>query len=330
VSARPSRRRALAALAGLGALALRPAPARADERWPSRPLRLIVGAAAGAADATPRAFAAELAEALGQPVIVENRPGASANIASELVARAAPDGYTLLWARSEITLTPTILGRTVVVDPVTAFAPITKVLTTSVIVYAHRTLGVSTLHELLSLAKVRPGGLSYGLTGLGTLPHLVMETLARRAGAPMTAVPYSNFGQAVANFASGEVPVMPSFHIAMQALTEAGTVRPLAVAAARRASYLPDVPTVAELGFPEATVEPWAGFMAPAGTPAPIIQRLHAELVRIAQSPGMREQYRKSAMDSVISTPEAFADEIRQQTARWPAIVKAAGVATPN
>ncbi len=329
-----SRRGALAALATLGYAALRPSRIRAspDEAasWPDRPLRLIVGSAPGGGDIVPRLFATKLAEALRQPVVVENRPGASYNIASDIVARAAPDGYTLLWATSQITLTPTLLGRSVVVDPVTALAPITKVLATPVIVFVQRSLGVTTLRELLDLAARGGGRIDFATTGSGTLPHLVMETLARRAGVAMQMIPYSNAGQALADFIQGQVRVFPTFYVGMKSHLASGNVLALAVASARRTGSMPDVPSVAELGFPQAAVEPWAGFAAPAGTPGAIVGRLHREIVRIVASPDMAVQYAQLGMDPVVSTPASFAADLREQVEAWPAIVKAAGISIPK
>ncbi len=300
------------------------------EAYPSRPIRLVVGSAPGAADVIPRLFATLLAESLGRPVVVENRPGASNNIASDIVARAPADGYTLLWATSQITLTPTIIGPSVV-DPVASFAPITKVLTTPLFVFVNRSLGVGSLAELLALAKREPGRLNYAITAVGSLQHLVMETILRRAGAAMEPIAYPNSGQAYANFVSGEIPVYVAFYISVLPALKGGSARPLAVASSGRTALLPDVPTVGELGFPEAAVEPWAGFAAPAGTPPAIVERLHRELVRIVRLPELRERYAQVGMDPVTSpSPEVFAAELRAQVAGWPAIVERAGVKIPR
>ncbi|HEY8242870.1 MAG TPA: tripartite tricarboxylate transporter substrate-binding protein [Casimicrobiaceae bacterium] len=322
------RREAVLRLAALGAAAAAARPLFAAdavdaERYPSRPIRMVVGSAAGTGDVIARLYATRLADAWGQPVVVENRPGASYNIASDVVARAPPDGYTILWATSQITVTPTIVGPSVV-DPVASFAPIAKVLVTPVFVFVHRSLGVATLPELIALSRSRP--LSYATGGLGSLPHLAMETILRRAGTAMVHVPYGNTGQAFANFVSGEVPVYVSFYISVMAALRDGTARAIAVASDRRSPTFPDVPSVAELGYPEAAVEPWAGFAAPAGTPPAIVDKLHRELVRIMELPDTRERYLQVGMDTVVSTPASMAADIRRQTAAWPAIVKAAGV----
>lgn len=327
MNASSSRRRTLAAL---GALALSAIPRfpRANEAagWPDRPLRLVVGVAPGSGDAVPRFVASKLAESLGQSVVVENRPGASYNIASEIVARAPADGYTLMWATSQITLTPTLLGRSVVVDPVASFAPIAKILTTPVLVCAHASLGVSTLPELLALARQRPGALSYATAGPGTIAHLAMESILRAEGVRMEMIPYSNSAQAVANFARGEFQVYPNFYVGLKPVLDSGAARVLAIAGERRASWMPAVPTVVELGFPQAAVEPWAGFVTTAGTPPAIVARLHREIAAIVDLADTRARLAFLGMDPLASTPESFAADMRRQTAAWPTIVRQVGL----
>lgn len=322
-------RRALLRLAALGFAGV-PFRSFADaagaaEAWPTRPIRLVTGSAPGTGDLIPRLYAAKLAEALGVPVIVENRPGASFNIASDIVARAPADGHTLLWATSQITLTPTIVGPTVV-DPVGSFAPIAKAFTTPVIVCVHRTLGVETLADLVALARRQPRKLSYANPGVGSIPHLAMEMILRRADVEMVGIPYANSGQAFVNFVSGEVPIYVMYYVTLMNALRDGTGRAVAVASARRTPKLPDVPSVVELGFPDAAVEPWAGFAAPAGTPAAVVARLHREIERIMLLPDVQERYALAGMDPIASTPESMAADIRRQTAAWPAIVKAAGI----
>jgi tripartite-type tricarboxylate transporter receptor subunit TctC len=324
-----ARRRALARLGALGLAAVAPrrasasAAAESADAYPSRTIRVVVGSAPGAGDIVPRLYAARLAEAFGQPVVVENRPGASFNIASETVARAPADGYTLLFATTQITLTPAILGPSVV-DPVAAFAPITKVFTTPPFVFAHRSLRVSTLPELLDQARAAPGRIAYARTGV--IPYVLMETILKRAGVKMLQVPYANAGQALANFTSGEVPVYATFYVSALSAVKDGTARALAVMSDRRSPSLPDAPTVVELGYPDAALDAWSGFVAPAGTPREIVAKLHREIVRIAQLPEVRERHAQLGLDPLTSTPEAFAADIRAHTARWPAMVRATGV----
>jgi len=295
------------------------------EPYPSRSIKFVVPTAAGSGDFVPRLLGKKLAEALGQPVTIENRPGVSYNIASETVARAPADGHTLLYTGSVVTLLPSVMGPAAV-DPVAAFAPVTKLLETPLIIVAHQSLGVRTLDELLALARRKPGQVAYASPGVGTLPHLVATMIQRRAGVELLHVPYPNARQLMVDLVSGEVPVYFTFLIAVDAHLKSGLLRPLAVASNRRMAALPDVPTVVELGYAEAAVEPWAGVFVPAGTPREIVERLNREFVAILQQPDVRDQIVRQGMDPIGSTPERFAADVREAVARWPAIVKAAGI----
>ena len=295
------------------------------EPYPSRPIRLVVPSAPGTGDVAPRLIAGKLAEALGQPVILENRPGASYNIASDAVAKAAPDGHTLLWTGSVITVLPSVLGPTAV-DPVKSLSPVAKVLRMSLIVVVHPSLGVRTLDELLALARQKPGQIAYATPGIGTIPHLVATMIEQRAGVELLHVPYTNAGQLLKDLLAGEVPVYFTFQVAVDSYLKAGTLRALAVASTQRAPTLPEVPSLFELGFKEASVDPWIGILAPAGTPREIVGRLNHEIGTVLQQPDVRERLVRLGMEPQESTPEGFAVDIREAVARWPAIVKAAGI----
>ncbi|MFI4924161.1 MAG: Bug family tripartite tricarboxylate transporter substrate binding protein [Vicinamibacteria bacterium] len=309
------------ALAGLA-----PAAAAQDTApYPNRPIRLVVPNAAGSGDIVPRLLASKLAASLGQPVVIENRPGASFNIASDFVAKQPADGYTLLYSTSVITLLPQVIGP-VAVDPVASFVPIVKLLTIPVIIVVNPALGVRTLDELVALARQKPGRIAYATTGLGSLPHLVATMLSGRAGIELLHTPYTNIGQAAADVLNGTIPVYVTFYSQVQAHLQSGAMVPIAVASTTRTHVLPDVPTVVELGYPEATVEPWAGMFAPAGTRPEIVERLNREFNAILASPDVRERFAQLGMEAHGSTPERFASDIRAQVARWPAIVKAAGL----
>jgi len=291
---------------------------------PNRAIRIVVPAAAGAADLPARVVGAKLADALGQAVTIENRPGGSYNIASDIVAKAPADGYTLLFTTSVITLLPSTLGK-VAVDPLTSFAPITKLAGVPLVIVAHPSLGVATLHELLALARQRPGRIAYATQGVGTIAHMTATMIAQRAGVELLHIPYVNTGQALKDVPNGEVPVYFSFRGTIDAPLSNGQLRGLAVASTRRMQAWPDIPTVVELGFSEAAVDPWYGVLAPAGTPPEIVDRLYGELANIIRQPDIRERFAQLGMELVGSTPEQFAAEIRGAVARWPAIVKAAG-----
>ena len=308
------------ALAGLA-----PAAAQDAAPYPSRPIRIVVPNAAGSGDIVPRLLATKLAASVGQPVVVENRPGASFNIASEIAAKAPADGYTLLYSFSGMTLVPHVIGPTAV-DPVASFAPIVKLLTIPVIIAVNPALGVRTLDELVALARQRPGTIAYATGGIGSIPHLAAAMFSGGAGIELLHAPYTNIGQAAADVVAGTVPVYFTYYSQSQAHLQSGAMLPLAVAGPRRTGVLPDVPTVVELGYPEATVEPWAGMFAPAGTPPEIVNRLNREFNAMLASPDVRERFAQLGLDPLGSTPERFASDIRAQVARWPAIVKAAGL----
>ena len=295
------------------------------DRYPNRPIRLVVPQAPGTGDIVPRLIAGKLAATLGQPVVVENRPGASANIASDIVAKSPADGYTLLYSSSVITLLPTMVGPTAV-DPAASFAPIVKVLAIPVLIVVNPSLGVRSLDDLVALARQRPGRIAYATLGVGSIPHFVATAVSRRAGIDMLHVPYNNLGQAVNNVVSGDVPVFFTFYSQVQQHLPGGTLAVLAIASARRAPVLPDVPTVVELGYPEAIVEPWTGMFAPAGTSPEIVDRLNRAVNAILALPDVRDRFSQLGMEPLGSTPERFAADIRAQLARWPEIVKAAGI----
>ena len=324
-------RHALGVVAVTGLLAIgmggTPAAHAADAGgYPNRPLRLVVPFGAGSQiDIAARLVGGKLADALGQQVVVENRPGASANIGSEIVAKAPPDGYTLLMTGSLITLLPSTLGPAAV-NPVTAFAPITKLAEPPIVIVVHPSLDVRTLSELIALARHRPGRIAYATAGIGTVQHLVAWIIARNAGIEMLHVPYANSGQGLKDVLAGEVPVYFTFLGPIDAHLRSGQLKALAVASNRRMRAWPDIPTVAELGFREAAADPWNGVLAPAGTPPEIVDLLYREFARIVQQPDVRDRFAQMGMEPLATSPAQFGAEIREAVARWPAIVKAAGI----
>ena len=309
-------------LAGASSLPL----ALAAGAYPERAIKIVVPFAAGSQlDIAARLVGSKLSESLGQPVVVDNRPGASANIGSEAVAKSPPDGYTLLMTGSLVTLLPSTLGP-VAVDPVTSFAPITKLGDLPLFIVVNPSLNVGTLADLVALAKREPQKIAYATAGVGTVQHLVGATFARKAGIEMIHVPYANSGQALKDVQSGAVPVYFAFLGPIDGMLKSGQLKALAVASNRRTSAWPDVPTVAEVGYKEAVADPWNGILAPAGTPPEIIDRLYREFVRIVQQPDVRERLATMGMEPLTPTPEQFSAEIRDATARWPAIVRAEGI----
>jgi tripartite-type tricarboxylate transporter receptor subunit TctC len=312
------------------AVALTAAPGAANaagpEPYPSRPIHLIVPFTAGnQLDVFARVIGSRLAESVGQPVIVENRPGVSGNVASEAVAKAAPDGYTLLVSGVLITLLPLTYGPRAV-DPVASFAPITRLAQQPIVIAVNASLNVDSLSDLIALARQNPGKITYATSGIGTAQHIAMTMLSQRAGIELLHIPYVNSGQLIGDVLSGQVPIAISFPGTVGPLVKAGRLKALAVTSPHRALAWPDIPTVAESGFPGFDVLSWAGVLAPAGTPPEIIDLLHREIVRILSIPDVRNVFLAQSAEPVGNTPEQFAAEIKASIARWAPIVDAAGI----
>lgn len=313
-------------LARLALAALLPFAAYAQE-YPTKPVRLIVPfAPGGVMDLTARSIASPLGEALGQAVVVENRPGGGGNIGTDVVAQAAPDGYTLLMAGDNNSIAPALYAK-LNHDVMRDFAPISNLVTGAHIFVAPLSLPANSIRELVALAKARPGALSYASPGNGTAQHLGGEMFKLMAGGlQITHIPYKGGGQAIGDVVGGQVsfgvlglaPVIP--HL------KGGKLKALGVTGKRRVAILPDVPTLAESGVPNFETLQWYGVVAPAATPAPIIARLHAELLKAARTQAFVDRLTAAGMDVVTSPqPEDYQRFIRDDMAKWPAVVKAAG-----
>lgn len=325
------RRRFIAAVAGLVLGATLLAPAAPDARagtWPERPVRLVVPFAAGSQiDSAARLVAGRLGDALGQSVVVENRPGASGNIGAELVARSAPDGYTLLVTGSVVTLLPATLGPQAV-DPVSAFAPVAKLARVPLLILVHPSLKAGSLADLVALARREPGRIAYASYGIGTAAHLSAALLEQRTGIAMTHVPYVNTGQALNDVLAGEPPVYFAFRGPIDPHVRDGKLKALAVMSRERMSSWPEVPSVSELGYAEAAVDAWNGVLAPAGTPPEVIGRLAREIAAILRQDDLRSRLVTMGLEPADVSPERFGDEIRDATRRWPSVVKSIGLRT--
>jgi tripartite-type tricarboxylate transporter receptor subunit TctC len=297
------------------------------QAWPSKPIRVIVCyAPGGVTDVVARLVTPPLSEALGQSIVVENKPGANGMIGSEIVAGAPADGYTLLMYVDGNTVLPSIVKR-IPFDALNSFAPITVLGRGSHVIVAHPSLPVHSLSELIDYARERPGELSYASPGLASPQSLSLEAIKKASGIDIVHIPYKGGGQAIADVASGQVkvgvlgmaPALP--HI------QAGKLEALAVTGAKRSPLLPEVPTVAEAALPGFETVQWQGIAAPAGTPAEIIGRIHDELVRIMRTPAVTERLQSIGMDNSTSpTPDDFRRQIENDLQRWPAVVKAAGI----
>jgi len=297
------------------------------DNYPSKPIKIVVPwPAGGPVDQRSRQIAAKLTKAVGQPVVVENRPGASGAIGASAVAKAPPDGYTLLWGTLyDLAINPAVnlaLGY----DPLRDFAPITQANSSYLVLNAWPGLGVKSMKELIALAKAKPGQLNCGSSGNATAPHFALEVLNRSANIDITHVPFKGDAPLLTDLLGGHVDI--GFNVTTTALphVKAGKLVPLAVSSPKRLAPFSEVPTVAELGFPEMEIALWAGVLAPAGTPPQIIRRLNTELVKIIDSPEIREQWISGGAEAVPTTPEEFAAFIQSEHARWSRLIKQTGV----
>ncbi|HET6493056.1 MAG TPA: tripartite tricarboxylate transporter substrate binding protein [Burkholderiales bacterium] len=300
--------------------------AQAQQNYPVRPVRLIVPSSpGGGTDITARIIAPKLGEYLGQQVVVENRPGAGTMIGGEAVARAAPDGYTLLMGISTLAINPAMYKR-VPYDALRDFAPISQVVALPNMLVTHPSLPVKSVKELIAFAKARPGQINFASAGVGTNPHLAMELFLSMTDLKMVHVPYKGSGQGVIDLLAGHVTVMmPSILTALNYVKNK-RLRALGVTSAKRAAGVPDIPTIAEAGVPGYEAVQWFGVLAPAATPRDIIMRLHKEIVRTVQAPDIKPKLINDGADPVGSSPEEFAAFIRSETNKWAKVAKSIGI----
>jgi tripartite-type tricarboxylate transporter receptor subunit TctC len=302
-------------------------PAPAAEAYPAKPIRLIVGFAAGGAnDLVARTVATRLSPRLGQQVVVENRAGASGNIATEFVARAAPDGYTMLLASvASFAMSPALLGK-VPFDPVNDFAPVSQGVWVTSVLAVHPAVPVKTLKQLVTLAKKSPGKLNYASPGTGSISHLSSELLFHTAGIKLNHVPYKGGAPAAADAIAGHVEAIYSLISTITPHVRSGRLRGIVVSSARRSTALPDVPTVAESGYPGFDASGWLGFAFPAKTPRTIVDRMSKEIIAVLQMKEVETQLGDLGMDTEPTEPAKFHALIRSDHARWEKVVQAAGL----
>ena len=309
------------------AVFLAAANAAAQGSYPSRPVMLIVGfAPGGGTDIAARIVAKPLAVNLGTSVVVENRPGAGGNIATDAVARAAPDGYTIALASiGSLTVAPYLVAK-LPYDPRRDLAPLTKGVTFANVLVVHPTLPAATVAELVAAARAKPGSIGYGTSGVGSAGHLSGELFRQLAGVDIVHVPYKGGGPAMTDLLGGQI--LASFASAPSALPhiKSGKIRALATTGLARSAFLPDVPTIAESGYAGYDATNWYAFVAPGKTPKDIVDRLNRELVKALDAPEVREQLLNNGMEPEPSTPEALASHIESQLALWGRVVKAAGI----
>jgi tripartite-type tricarboxylate transporter receptor subunit TctC len=304
------------------------ATAQAAESYPTKPVRMIVGFAAGGAnDLVGRTVANKLAGALGRTVVVENRPGAGGNVATEYVARAAADGYTmLLGSVSSLGMGPA-LYKSVPYDPVKDFAPITQAVTVPALLAVHPSLGVRSLKDFVALAKRQPGKIDVACPGFGSIAHLSGELFKRTADIDFVLIPYKGGAPALTDVMGGQVSAMMSVISTSAPHVQSGRLIGLAVSSSKRAAALPDVPTIAESGYAGYAADGWLGFLFPAGSPKEIVSRLHKEINAAMISPEVRNALEKVGMTiDTTDSPEQFHDVIRNDVVKWKRVVQEAKI----
>jgi tripartite-type tricarboxylate transporter receptor subunit TctC len=296
------------------------------QQYPSRPVRFVVPfSPGGSTDTLARTMGTKLADALGEQVVVDNRPGGNGNIGMEIVAKSPPDGYTIVLGYiANLAIAPSLYAK-MPYDPVKDFAPITQPASSPNVLTVHPSVQAKNLKELIALAKANPGKISFASTGVASVGHLTGELINNLAGIHMTHVPYKGSGQAVTDILGGHVQAMFSGFSSTIVHIKSGKLRALAVTGAQRSPALPEVPTIAEQGFPGVEATAWYGVLAPAGTPKPVISRLHGEFVKILRQPDVVHRLDGLGFEIVASTPEQFGAYIRSEIKKWAKVVKASG-----
>lgn len=322
----PARRARLPVLPASVCLGLLALPALA-QTWPAKPLRMICAyTPGGSIDLTGRPLAQGMTELLGQQVVYENKPGANGNVGAALVAKSAPDGYTLLIAStSQLTINPSLYAD-MPFDVQKELAPITLVSMTPTAVTLHPSVPATTLKELLAYARSNPGALRYATAGNGSINHLANELLKSNEKVDMLHVPYKGSGPALQAVVAGEVNVMIASIPPAMPFIKAGKIRVVATAAQKRFRLLPDTPTLAEAGAQGFEASAGIGLLAAAGTPRPVIARLHGAAVKVVTSPDIGQKLLAQGVELIGSTPEEFGALIREESARWDRVVKTANI----
>lgn len=306
------------------ALMVQPAVA---QTYPVKPIRILIAQAPGSAtDNVSRVLSAKLAEQLGQQFVIEARPGAGGAVGTEAAARSPADGYTLFMANNSTHGSNPAVYKKLPYDAIKDFAPIILIASTPYVLTVHPSLPVKTVKELVALAKKRPGELNYGSAGNGSTHHLSGELLNMMAGIKLVHVPYKGTTPALTGLLSGEVSVMFFTVVGIEPHAKSGKARALAVTTPKRANLMPQLPTMAEAGFPGFEVTSWFGLLAPAGTPAAIVTRINAETTKALALPEVSGALKKLGFDAMGGTPDQFATHIKSEVERFTKLVKATGI----
>jgi len=327
-AARRGRRTLLAASAALTlAAALCSSSAAADEAWPTRPIRLVVASGAGSGtDIFARLFAEHLGKVLKQPLVVDNKPGATGIIGNASVAKAKPDGYTLLFTYAASVVINATLQPTMPYDALKDLTPVAQVGSGGNLLVVSPNLPVHDIKELVAYVRSQPDGLDYASWGVGSGGHLTMEALKAQSGMKLRHVPYKTVSQILTDMQGGVIRIAFVDSSSPLPMVQAGKLRPIAVSGTRRAPALPTLPTMTEQGYPF-HADSWYGLFAPAGTPAPIVQRLNAEINQAMSSPALRERFLSYNMGTPpLKTPQQFADTVRADVRMWGDVIRTANV----
>ena len=301
------------------------APATAETTWPSRPVKILLGfPPASATDVIARVVGQKLQDKWGQPVVIDNRPGAGGNLGSELAARAQPDGYTIFFGTVANAISASLYSK-LSYDYLKDFTPITLVATTPLVLVAPPSLPVKDVKGLIAYAKANPGKLNFGSGGVGTSNHLAGELFKSATGTDLVHVPYKGTPAAYTDLMSGKIQLMWDNIVAVMPHVKAGKLKPIAVTSAQRAPSLPDVPTMTESGVPKFEAVSWIGALVPTGTPKEIVDKIHTDLVTVLRMPEVKEQLAQSGAEIVGDTPEQFASWNRNEIAKWSKAVQLSG-----
>lgn len=294
------------------------------EAYPTKPIRVVVALApGGGVDTTARITAQRLAEAWGQQVVVENRPGAGGTIATELVARAAPDGYTLLVHSSGFAITPSLYKLNY--DAVADFTPVTLLVYAPQMLVVHPSLPVRSVKELIAFAKARPGELLWSSSGNGSPPHLSLQLLLSLTGMKIVHVPYKGTAPGITDLLAGRVAMTAAGAVSVKPHVEAGRLRALAVLGAKRAQSIPELPTMSEAGVPGYAFEVWYAMFAPAGTPRDVVTSLHKQISRAFSQPELRQRMLKLGVEPAAEPPDQFAAFVKSEIVKLGKLVKESG-----
>ena len=316
---------ALCLIAAGGVTSAQPAKSESAASYPVRPVRLVVPVPpGGSSDAAARLISQKLTDAWGQQVLVDNRTGAAEIIGTDIVAKANPDGYTLVLVSLRHSVNPSLLKLPY--DTERDFDPVTMTAAVGNVLVVNPKSPVKSIKDVIALAKQKPGELTFASSGIGGAPHLIGEFFALQTGVRMTHVPYKGGGPAVADLVGGNVSMSFASMTSSLAFIKAGRLRPIAVSSKERSAQLPDVPTMGEAGGPNIVVRDWQGILAPRGTPKALVDRLYAEIARILKQPESQDRFTLLGMEMIASSPAEFRRMISSEIARWEKVVRDANI----